>query len=159
MKCVICEKRQAEIGCNVCMLCTLEEFYKERADKQRETMYIAVDFDGTMVDHCYPEIGKPVPGALVFCRKFMEQGHQIILWTMRSGKELEEAADYMRSNGIELFGINTNPTQHTWTESPKAYAHLYIDDAAAGTPLLNIDGYNRPCVNWYKLFTKDGQPA
>ncbi|MCK5019747.1 MAG: hypothetical protein KAS32_22000 [Candidatus Peribacteraceae bacterium] len=114
-------------------------------------MYACIDFDGTMVDHVYPEIGKPVPGAIEWCKSFMSSGCKIILWTMRSGKELAEAVNYMTENGIELFGVNENPSQHTWTKSPKAYGHIYIDDAAVGCPLISIKGYNRPCVDWEKI--------
>jgi hydroxymethylpyrimidine pyrophosphatase-like HAD family hydrolase len=111
-------------------------------------MYIGVDFDGTIVDHAYPDIGEPVPGAIETMKMFQEQGHQLILWTMRSGEELQAAVDYLEKNGINLFGINNNPTQKSWTDSPKVYCHVYIDDAALGAPLTHIRGFNRLCVNW-----------
>ena len=50
--------------------------------------------------------------------------------------------------GIKLFGINTNPNQLSWTESPKAYADIYVDDAAFGCPLIRPEGFKRPCVDW-----------
>jgi hydroxymethylpyrimidine pyrophosphatase-like HAD family hydrolase len=115
--------------------------------------FIAVDFDGTVVTHEYPRIGVPVPNAIETLKKLQAAGHRIILYTMRSKKELYEAVSYLHDNGISLFGVNGNPTQQTWTSSPKVYAHLYIDDAALGTPLtydpaLSIDN-NREYVNWY----------
>lgn len=113
-----------------------------------DIMIICVDFDGTMVDHNYPRIGKPVPGAVDWCKMFISKGCKIILWTMRSGDELAEAVQYMNENGIELIGVNENPTQKTWTQSPKAYGHVYIDDAALGCPLMKIDGFERVCVDW-----------
>ena len=67
---------------------------------------ICVDFDGTIVDHCYPEIGQPVPGALKQLRIWVENDIKIILWTMRSIWELREAVEYLTEEGIELFGIN-----------------------------------------------------
>ena len=70
---------------------------------------------------------------------------------MRSGSELQEAVEYMSSIGVELFGINQNPGQHAWTDSPKAYAHLYIDDAAFGCPLVHDPGEERPYVDWYAV--------
>lgn len=111
-------------------------------------MFICVDFDGTMVNHVFPEAGQPVPGAVEWCKRFVDMGCHIILWTMRDGKHLQDACDYMNDNGISLFGINQNPTQYTWTTSPKAYGHIYIDDAAIGCPLIYIEGWDRPCVNW-----------
>lgn len=111
-------------------------------------MYICVDFDGTIVNHEYPKIGKPVPGALDWLKEWKNAGADLILWTMRSGKELDEAVEYLHKNGIVLFGINENPTQHEWTSSPKAYAPIYVDDAAFGCPLDRLDEYSRPCVKW-----------
>ncbi len=119
-------------------------------------MYICVDFDGTMVDHCYPDIGEPVPGAISWLKRLKRHGAQIILYTMRSdggaqGKLLQEAVEYMESNGINLFGVNRNPTQDEWTASPKAYGDIYIDDSAFGCPLIQVKGFLRPCVDWKKV--------
>ena len=119
-------------------------------------MYICVDFDGTMVDHCFPEIGTPVPLAIQMLRGLVNEGHKIILFTMRSNNEkrnfLDEAVAYMENAGIELYGINRNPSQDSWTSSPKAYAHLYIDDAAFGCPLIQPENFNRMCVDWSKVY-------
>ena len=98
-------------------------------------MYIAVDFDGTCVTHDYPEVGKDI-GAVPVLKELVKQKHKLILWTMRSGKELDDAVEWFKTNNIPLYGIQTNPTQKTWTQSPKAYANLYIDDAAFGAPLV-----------------------
>lgn len=116
---------------------------------RRDEKILAVDFDGTIVDHCYPEIGGPVPGALASLRELQDAGVQIILFTMRSGETLDEAAAYLKAEGIELYGVNVNPRQGSWTASPKAYAHAYVDDAAAGTPMRAYPRMgSRPCVNW-----------
>lgn len=112
-------------------------------------MIIGVDFDETIVTHEYPEIGDPVPGALEVMKELSQKGHQLILWTMRSDEYLDEAVKYIKKNGIELFGVNKNPEQHTWTNSPKAYCQIYIDDAALGCPLTQYTGTNkRPFVDW-----------
>ncbi len=120
-------------------------------------MYICVDFDGTVVDHRFPFIGKPVPGAIDWLKQFNKLGAKIILFTMRSDNNqkpqnacdfLTQAVTYLESSGIKLFGINKNPTQDTWTSSPKAYGEVYIDDAACGCPLIHPDGFSRPCVDW-----------
>lgn len=111
-------------------------------------MYIAVDFDGTCVTHDYPRIGKEI-GATKVLKRLVEAGHKLILNTMRSGKELQDAIHWFNKNGIELYGVNENPTQKHWTTSPKVYAHMYIDDAAFGCPLLNVPDFSdRPFVDW-----------
>ena len=80
----------------------------------------------------------------------MERGHSLILFTMRGGDRLIEAILWFKEHDIPLWGINTNPDQHNWTSSPKAYAQLYIDDAALGCPLL-YDRDERPCVDWIRV--------
>ena len=111
-------------------------------------LQIAVDFDGTCVTHDYPLAGKEI-GAVPILKRLVKDGHSLILWTMRSGKELNDAIKWFESNGIELYGIQENPTQASWTSSPKAYAQLYIDDAALGCPLItNNKLSSRPFVNW-----------
>ncbi len=115
-------------------------------------MYIGLDFDGTVVDHRYPEIGEPVPGAIKWLKRFQRSGARIILFTMRSNSRdtgyLTEAVLYLEKNGIRLFGVNRNPDQDEWTTSPKAYAHIYIDDSGFGCPLVQPKGFARPCVDW-----------
>lgn len=111
-------------------------------------MFVCVDFDGTIVDHRYPDIGEPAPGALHSLRGWAEKGAKLILFTMRSGAELAEAVAYLRGEGVDLFGVNENPTQKRWTESPKAYGHIYVDDAAFGCPKVHPTGFARPCVDW-----------
>jgi hypothetical protein len=116
-------------------------------------MYICVDFDGTIVDHCFPEIGTEAPGALNWLRRLQDQGARLILFTMRSdsgvgGSMLSDAVQFLQRNKIELYGVNMNPDQAGWTESPKAYADVYVDDAAFGCPLIRPEGFRRPCVDW-----------
>lgn len=111
--------------------------------------FIAVDFDGTVVEHEYPRIGNTIPLALESLKLFQERGARLLLWTMRDGNELDDAVFFMRRNDIKLFGVNENPSQKHWTKSPKAYAHVYIDDAAAGCPLIVPEcGVRRPYVDW-----------
>ena len=111
---------------------------------------IAIDFDGTIVTHEYPRIGKPVPYAIETMIDLQKQGANLILFTMRSGKELEAAVKYCKDNGIVLYGKNINPSQTTWTKSPKAYGELYIDDAGAGCPLIRPEE-GRPYVDWLEI--------
>lgn len=114
-------------------------------------MDIAIDFDGTVVTHDYPNIGKDI-GAIPFLKKIVSEGHRLILFTMRSGKELTDAVDWFKENEIELYGVQYNPDQVKWTASNKCYAQVYIDDAAIGCPLINNDLLSeRPYVDWYKV--------
>jgi hypothetical protein len=119
---------------------------------------IAVDFDGTLAEHRYPDIGAEVPGAVRWCKAFQAAGAKLILWTMRSGGEVRDkegfdplaaAVEWCRARGLEFWGVNENPEQRSWTESPKAYAHIYIDDAAAGCPIRESPRAGaRPFVDW-----------
>jgi hypothetical protein len=111
-------------------------------------MYICVDFDGTVADHRYPFVGAPAPLAREAMREWTDIGAKIILFTMRSGQQLDEAVAYFARIGVPLYGVNRNPDQDSWTASPKAYGELYVDDAAFGCPLLTPEGFARPCVDW-----------
>jgi len=97
-------------------------------------MIIAVDFDGTIVDHEYPEIGKPKLFAFETLKALQEQGHQLILWTYRAGKELDEAVEYCKKNGIEFYAINKNYPEEIYDDSisRKILADIYIDDKNVG---------------------------
>lgn len=108
----------------------------------------AIDFDGTLAGHEYPNIGKENPLAFETLQKLRKLGHKIILYTMRSGKELNEAVNWCRDKGFVFDDINENQDQKAWTESPKIYANVYIDDAALGCPLMKLKDTERPVVNW-----------
>lgn len=110
---------------------------------------VAVDFDGTIVTHEYPLIGNSLPQSIETLKKIMESGGKLILLTMRSGIFLEQAVDYLIANDIELWAINKNPDQHNWTDSPKVYAQIYIDDAALGAPIIHDPSFaERPYMDW-----------
>ena len=130
-------------------------------------MEICIDFDGTCVTHEFPKVGKDI-GALPVLNKIADAGHNIILFTMRSdieevtsndygihkqaGNYLTDAVNWFKENNIKLYGINVNPSQTSWTKSPKAYGQLYIDDAALGCPLIyNPEISDRPFVDWAKV--------
>lgn len=128
---------------------------------------ICVDFDGTIVEHEFPEIGKPTPYAFAVMRELQKAGHRLILHTMRSDliadatsieghradrAFLAEAVDFCRLHGVEFWAVNENPEQSTWTSSPKPYANIYIDDAALGCPLMrNPEPNGRPYVDWRRI--------
>lgn len=125
-------------------------------------MDICIDFDGTCVAHEFPNIGKDI-GAVPVLKKLVESGHKLILFTMRSDRKvkkkqgdenivieenyLTDALNWFKDNEIELYGVQKNPRQRFWTTSPKAYGHLYIDDAALGCPVI-IPEEGRPYVDW-----------
>jgi hypothetical protein len=112
---------------------------------------IAVDFDGTCVTHEYPRVGNNI-GAVPVLKKLIDAGHQLILFSMRSDKEQQDAVDWFAKNNIPLYGININPDQLSWTKSNKAYAQLYIDDASLGCPLIyDTKIARRPFVDWVKV--------
>ncbi|MEE4241078.1 MAG: hypothetical protein V2I36_06405 [Desulfopila sp.] len=119
-------------------------------------MIICVDFDGTIVDHRFPEIGAPVPGAIKWMKRLNKYGAKLILYTMRSDSALfttalSEALEYLRKEGVELYGVNENPTQKSWTVSPKVNADVYVDDLAFGCPLIFPKGFARPCADWSEI--------
>ncbi len=96
---------------------------------------IAVDFDGTIVEHRYPEIGKEIMFAFQTLRALQEQGHQLILWTYRSGRELEDAVEYCRRNGLEFYAVNSSYPEEEFDEdydSRKIDVDLFIDDRNIG---------------------------
>ncbi|MFA5066981.1 MAG: hypothetical protein WC466_02915 [Candidatus Izemoplasmatales bacterium] len=114
-------------------------------------MEIVIDFDGTVVLHDYPDVGSDI-GAVPVLKKLVENKHKLILFTMRDKETLEDAVKWFEKNKIPLYGIQTNPTQHQWTESPKAYGQLIIDDAALGCPLKTDPKIHpRPFVDWLKV--------
>jgi len=121
-------------------------------------MDICIDFDGTCVTHEFPKVGTDI-GAAPVLKRLLKYKHRLILFTMRSNKTLrdggmvapflDDAVSWFKENEIELFGINVNPEQKSWTFSPKAYGDLYIDDAALGIPLItNSEISSRPFVDW-----------
>jgi hypothetical protein len=95
---------------------------------------IAVDFDGTIVDHEYPEIGKEKLFAFLTLKELNKRGARLILWTFRTGKELEEAVEFCRKNGIEFYAVNKNYPEEIMNEtvSRKIDADIFIDDRNIG---------------------------
>ncbi len=96
---------------------------------------IAVDFDGTIVDHEYPGIGKEKLFAFQTLRELEKRGAMLILWTFRTGKELDEAVEFCRNNGIEFYSVNKNYPEEIFDEatvSRKINADIYIDDRNVG---------------------------
>ena len=99
-------------------------------------MIIAVDFDGTIVEHKYPAIGKEIPFATDVLSALADEGHKIILWTVREGKLLEEAVEFCRARGLEFYAVNSDtPDGSMFRQGPdsrKVCADVYIDDCNIG---------------------------
>lgn len=118
-------------------------------------LVIAVDFDATLVEYEFPEIGAPLPGAFSWVRRWQSAGARVALWTVRSdapaGKRpvLSEAVAFCRANGFEPWAVNENPGQAGWSGSPKMHADVFVDDAAFGCPLRPAARPgSRPVVDW-----------
>ena len=98
-------------------------------------MKIAIDFDGTIVEHKYPEIGEEMLFAFDTMKEFQKQGHQLILWTFRTGDELLDAVEYCRDRGVEFYAVNKSfPEEEFDLEkiSRKIDTDLFIDDRNFG---------------------------
>jgi len=95
---------------------------------------IAIDFDGTIVEHEYPKIGKEKLFAFQTLKELEKLGVRLILWTFRTGKELDDAVNYCRLNGIEFYAVNKNYPEEVFDEtvSRKIDADIYIDDKNIG---------------------------
>lgn len=99
-------------------------------------MIIAVDFDGTIVEHRYPAIGKERPFAIETLKKLNQDGHRLILWTVREGRLLEEAVAFCRERGVEFYAVNRDYPEeekaHNKHYSRKLKADVWIDDRNVG---------------------------
>jgi len=95
---------------------------------------IAVDFDGTIVEHAYPRIGKEMLFAFSTLKALQQKGHKLILWTFRDGQMLENEVEYVKENGIEFFAVNKSypEEQFDLSISRKINADIFIDDRNVG---------------------------
>lgn len=100
-------------------------------------MTIAVDFDGTIVEHKYPNIGKELPFAIETLIKLQSEGHRLILWSVREGHLLEEAVEYCRMRGLEFYAVNQNFIEEEININSPYYSRklkvdIFIDDRNIG---------------------------
>ena len=133
-------------------------------------MTIAVDFDGTIVHHRYPAIGKPVPFALETLEQLIADGHKLILWTVREGKLLDDAVDYCRQHGVEFYAVNAEYPDAGWSGSGvsrKIRADVYIDDRnLGGIPdwseiyaMISGKSHDKGISGWQAAESEDGSPG
>lgn len=99
-----------------------------------ETITIAVDFDGTIVEDEYPGIGKPIIFAFDTLKKLQNKGHRLILWTYRKGTALDEAVQFCEKNGITFYAVNSSfpGEEFDTSHSRKINADIFIDDRNVG---------------------------
>jgi hypothetical protein len=99
-------------------------------------MTIAVDFDGTIVSHEYPKIGKEIPFATQTLKMLINDGHKLILWTVREGKLLDEAIQWCHEHGIDFYAVNKDyPEEEKENNnhfSRKLKVDMWIDDRNVG---------------------------
>jgi len=113
---------------------------------------IAVDFDGTVVEHAYPAIGQEMLFAFATLKRLQERGHKLILWSIREGKALQEAVDYCKANGVEFYAVNANfPGEVLEPEvsARKVNADIFIDDR-------NVGGFRGWSEIYQMLHPEDG---
>lgn len=118
---------------------------------RKDSKIIAIDFDGTIVEDKYPEIGKPLVFAFETLKKLQADGHRLILWTYRTGARLEEAVEFCRKNGIEFYAVNKSYPEEKFDElqtSRKIHADLFIDDR-------NFGGFPGWGVIYQNLYTTE----
>ena len=99
-------------------------------------MTIAVDFDGTIVEHRYPAIGREIPFAIQTLKMLIKDQHRLILWSVREGKTLQEAVDWCKERGVEFYAVNKDYPEET-QEGNKNYSRklkvdMFIDDRNLG---------------------------
>ncbi|MCK9160742.1 MAG: hypothetical protein M0P00_09700 [Bacteroidaceae bacterium] len=98
-------------------------------------MVIAVDFDGTIVEHRYPKIGKEIPFAVETLKMLQNEHHRLILWSVRDGHLLDDALDWCRKRGLEFYAVNKDYPEEDVEHHDslrKLKADLFIDDRNLG---------------------------
>ena len=100
----------------------------------KNSLIIAVDFDGTIVEDRYPDIGPAKMFAFDTLKELQNKGHRLILWTYRAGERLEEAVEFCKKNGIEFYAVNNSYPEEKFKGniSRKIHADVFIDDRNVG---------------------------
>lgn len=129
-------------------------------------MIIAVDFDGTIVEHRYPEIGEEIPFATETLKMLIQDHHKLILWTVREGKLLDDAIEWCRKRGVEFYAVNREYPEETTTSNPHysrklSAIDIWIDDRnVGGLPdwgtIYNMVSRHK---TWYDLLREASQGA
>ena len=117
-----------------------------------DSQVIAVDFDGTIVEHKFPKIGKEMMFAFATLKELQKKGHKLILWTFRDGELLDEAVEYCRQNGVEFYAVNKSYPEEVYdlSISRKINADIFIDDR-------NVGGFLGWSKIWQTLHPEGGE--
>jgi hypothetical protein len=117
-----------------------------------DSLTIAVDFDGTIVEHRYPDIGDEMLFAIDTLKALQKKGHKLILWTFRDGRYLEDAVGYCRDRGLEFYAVNKSYPEERFEPgiSRKISADIFIDDR-------NIGGFPGWGEIYQMLHPEDGE--
>ena len=121
-------------------------------------MTIAVDFDGTIVEHKYPEIGKEKPFAIQCLKQLQQEGNRLILFTSREDKLLEEALAFCHQRGLDFYAVNSNQPDDALfkRKTAKVIADIYIDDHNLGglpdwdSIYALVSGLKRKKRSWWR---------
>ena len=126
-------------------------------------MTIAVEFDGTIVEHKYPAIGEEIPFAVDTLKMLIRDRHKLILWSVREGHLLDEAVAWCRERGIEFYAVNKDYPEETTDNnqhfSRKLKVDIFIDDRnLGGLPdwgtIYRMVSHNK---TWYDLMLEARQ--
>lgn len=110
-------------------------------------LIIAVDFDGTIVNHIYPKIGREIDNAFYYLKRLRDDGHKLIMWTCREGRQLDEAVKHCMRNGVIFDAVNNNINDLGDNLAvSKIYADIYVDDK-------NFD----TIINWAHIYSRISQ--
>ena len=135
-----------DIRCRNCHIKLLKEILFSEIEKP---LIYGIDFDGTIVEEKFPDIGEPIAETIDFIRKLQKNGHKWILVTMREGVFLENALEFLAINDILPDAVNDNLPERIekWGNNPrKIYADVYVDDHnAGGLTLPEIPEKKRSC--------------
>lgn len=108
--------------------------------RDRKHLVLAVDADGTIWNHTWPNIGSPIKDCKDVMLRLAQRGHMFVLWTARQGRPLQRAIKFLKYNNYPISYFNVNIPNAPY-RSKKIYADLYIDDRNIGglIPWLEIE--------------------
>lgn len=127
---------------------------RDTKDDIEKSLKFCIDFDGTCVLEQFPKVGPDVPDAVRVLKTLVEKGYRLILWTARSDKLLQDAIDWFKKHGIELYAVNKDPHPlEGWPIPRKVIPAWYIDDRNLGTPMKTVfdNGKSFEVVDWNSI--------
>lgn len=128
--------------------CSIPGPFRQHAYRWRP-LVIAVDFDRTLVEWAFPQIGAEVPLAVDTLKQCIAGGALVVLWTARTGEALAAAVEWCAQRGVVLYGVNRRPDDDG--AGPKPHCDVIIDDAAIGCPLTPSGDGTSLVVDWSRI--------